>query len=98
MFTTDDVKDFNDIVTDMTEEIGDCTQTTIKRGDSVEVSLDRGSKHLGLIEMVALYDYSDLNRYAEAKQKSVVIRGYRYSDRHDEYKIIKSKINEKSLN
>ena len=97
MFTTDDVKDFNDIVTDMVGEIGECTPTTIKRGDSVEVSLDRGSKHLGLVEMVALYDYCDLNRYAEAKQKSVVIRGYRFIDRHDDYRLVKSKINEKNF-
>ena len=95
MFTTDDVKDFNDIVTDMVSEIGDCTQRTITRDNTVEISLDRGSKHLGLIEMVACPDYNHQNRYNEARIKAVAIRGYRFIDRHNNYRLVKSKINER---
>ena len=97
MFTTDDIKDFNDIVTDMVSEIGECTQRTIKRDNTVEISLDRGSRHLGLIEMVACPDYNHQNRYNEARIKSVVIRGYRFIDRHNNYRLVKSKINEKNF-
>ena len=93
MFTTDDIKDFNDIVTEMVSEIGECTQRTITRDNTVEISLDRGSKHLGLIEMVATRDYEQ----PDAPCIAVIINAYRYIDRHDTYTIVKNKINEKNL-
>ena len=95
MFTTHDIRDFNDIVTDMVSEIGECTQRTITRDNTVEISLDRGSRHLGLIEMVACPDYNAQNRYGEARIKAIAIRGYRFIDRHNNYRLVKEKINER---
>lgn len=93
MFTTHDIRDFNDIVTDMVSEIGECTQRTITRDNTVEISLDRGSQHLGLIEMVACPDYNHQNRYNEARIKAIAIRGYRFI--HNNYRLVKEKINER---
>ena len=95
MFTTDDIRDMNDIVTDMVNEIGECTQRTVTRENTIEISLDRGSRHLGLIEMVACPDYNHQNRYNEPMIKAIVIRGYRFIDRHNNYRLVKSKINER---
>lgn len=93
MFTTDDIKDFNDIVSDEVSTLGECTQRTVTRDNSIEISLDRGSRHLGLIEMVATRDYEQ----PDAPCIAVIINAYRYIDRHDTYTIVKNKINEKNL-
>lgn len=97
MFDQQDVKDFNDIVTEIVNEVGECRQRTITRDNTVEVSLDRGSKHLGLIEMVACPDYNHQNKYNEPRIKAVVIRGYRFIDRHNNYRLVKQKENPRNF-
>ena len=89
IFTTDDVKTFQDMVNNCAFDLGEGSkQTSRTRGNhTVEVSFDRKGKHLALVEMVAHRDYGHI----EAPIEAIVTRRYRMSDRHGEY-ILKSEI------
>ena len=81
MLNFQDVQDFQQAVSTMINEIGDCVQTTRQRTDTIEVSLDsENGKHLALVEMVATRDYNQ----SDAPIKSVVIFAYRFVDRHNQ--------------
>tara|TARA_B100000287_G_C20527352_1_gene739424 strand:+ start:773 stop:1072 length:300 start_codon:yes stop_codon:yes gene_type:complete len=89
IFTTDDVKTFQDMVSNCAFDLGEGSkQTSRTRGNhTVEVSFDRKGKHLALVEMVAHRDYGHI----EAPIEAIVTRRYYMSDRHGEY-ILKSEI------
>tara|TARA_B100001989_G_C24095628_1_gene249241 strand:+ start:96 stop:395 length:300 start_codon:yes stop_codon:yes gene_type:complete len=83
IFSKDDVKTFQDVVTNCAFDLGKgVTQTVRQRGDhTVEVSFDRKGKHLALVEMVAHRDYGHI----EAPIEAIVTRRYYMSDRHNQY-------------
>lgn len=84
MLILQDFQDFQQAVTKMINEIGDCVQTTRQRVDTLEVSLDsENGKHLALVEMVATRDYNHM----DAPIKSVVIFAYRFIERHNQYSV-----------
>ena len=89
IFTSDDIKTFQDMIDDCVTTIGGegikRTNKTRQNGRHIEVSLDKGGKHLALIEMVAHRNYSKSHAPIEA----IVFDAYRMIDRHNEYKHLK---------